>query len=248
VTKADAAVRLASLACLLALWEVVGRIAHDPLLPPASTVVWLLGQELVAGNLPREVAITLMRVAAAFVLAMIAGTALGLAMGRWRALDRFLDSWLTALLNLPALVLVVLLYVWFGLNDVSAITAVALNKLPATAVTIREGARALDRGLAEMAEVFRVPAGKRLTHVVLPQLHPYLFAAARSGLALIWKIVLVVELLGRPNGVGFEIQLYFQLFDVAHILAYSLAFMIVVQAIEWGVLNPLERRAGAWRR
>jgi NitT/TauT family transport system permease protein len=83
---------------------------------------------------------------------------------------------------------------------------------------------------------------------VLPQLYPYLFGAARSGLALIWKIVLVVELLGRSNGVGFEIQLYFQLFDVAHILAYSLAFMIIVQAAEWLVMNPLERRVGAWRR
>jgi NitT/TauT family transport system permease protein len=122
-----------------------------------------------------------------------------------------------------------------------------MNKLPATAVLIREGTRNLDRGLTEMAAGFRVPLWRRLRHIVLPQLYPYLFAAARSGLALIWKIVLVVELLGRSNGVGFEIELYFQLFDVAHILAYSLAFMIVVQAIEWAVLYPLEIASGRWR-
>ena len=84
--------------------------------------------------------------------------------------------------------------------------------------------------------------------MVLPQLTPYIMAAARSGLALIWKIVLVVELLGRSDGVGFQIQLFFQLFDVPSILAYTLAFVVVVQAIELAILQPLERRANRWRR
>jgi NitT/TauT family transport system permease protein len=64
---------------------------------------------------------------------------------------------------------------------------------------------------------------------------------------MIWKIVLVVELLGRSNGVGFQIQIYFQLFDVTAILAYTLAFIILIQVIEWSVLQPLERRATRWR-
>ena len=57
-------------------------------------------------------------------------------------------------------------------------------------------------------------------------------AAARSGLSLVWKIVLVVELLGRPNGIGFELNPYFQLFDVRMILAYALAFVAVMLLIE----------------
>jgi NitT/TauT family transport system permease protein len=59
--------------------------------------------------------------------------------------------------------------------------------------------------------------------------------------------VLVVELLGRSDGVGFQIQVYFQLFDVAHILAYALAFILIVQLIEWAALQPLERRAARWK-
>jgi len=168
-------------------------------------------------------------------------------MGRSAALNRALDSLLTGLLNLPALVGIVLIYVWFGLSETTAIAAVALNKLPSTAVTVREGARALDQGLIDMARSFRMGRGATLRHVVLPQLYPYLFGAARSGLALIWKIVLVAELLGRSDGVGFQIQVLFQLFDVTGILAYTLAFILVVQAIEWGLLQPLERRANVWR-
>jgi NitT/TauT family transport system permease protein len=232
---------------LLLAWELAARWAGNRLFPPASAVFAALAADTVSGQLPYNLGVTLARVACAFALAMLAGSALGIAMGRWRLLDRLLDSLLTALLNLPALVGIVLLYVWFGLSEATAIGAVALNKLPSTAVTLREGARALDPGLAEMATSFAMPRGTRLRHVVLPQLYPYLFAAARSGLALIWKIVLVAELLGRNNGVGFQIQVYFQLFDVTGILAYTMAFVVVVQLIEWLLLQPLERRANQWR-
>lgn len=240
--------RLLSPLLLLILWEAVARLLGSRMLPPASAVFQALGREILAGTLPRDLAITLGRVAAAFALSMVLGSALGLAMGRWRAVDQFFESWLTILLNVPAVVLIVLLYIWFGLNEPAAIASVALNKLPATAVTIREGRRAIDRDLSDMAESFRMTRWRTLRHVVLPQLSPYLFAAARNGLSLIWKIVLVVELLGRSSGVGFRIQVYFQLFDVTSLLAYTLAFILVMQGFEWSVMQPLERRANRWRR
>jgi NitT/TauT family transport system permease protein len=168
-------------------------------------------------------------------------------MGRVRLADRLGDPWLIVLLNLPALVIIVLAYIWGGLTEAAAILAVAVNKLPNAIVTVREGARALDRGLDEMAQVFALPRWKALRHVVLPQLAPYLAAAARSGLSLVWKIVLVVELLGRPNGVGFEIGIAFQLFDVTRILAYALAFVAVILLVETVLVQPLERRASRWR-
>ena len=77
---------------------------------------------------------------------------------------------------------------------------------------------------------------------------PFFLAAARTGLSLVWKIVLVVELFGRSNGVGFQLNTYFQLFDVAMILAYALAFCIVIQLIEFGILQPLAARVNRWRR
>ncbi len=239
--------RLLPVLVLLAGWEVAAHLIGSRLFPPLSIVMAALLREAASGQLERQLGITLLRVACAFTVAMVLGTALGVAMGRWRWLDRALDSLLTALLNLPALVGIVLIYVWFGLSEATAIAAVALNKLPSTAVTLREGARALDEGLIDMARSFRMGRGAILRHVVLPQLYPYLFGAARSGLALIWKIVLVAELLGRSDGVGFQIQVYFQLFDVTGILAYTLAFIVVVQLIEWLALQPLERRANRWR-
>ena len=189
-----------------------------------------------------------MRVFISFVLAMTLGIGIGIVLGISKPLDRFFDSWLTLFLNIPALVTIILCYVWLGLIESAAILAVSINKIPNVVVTIREGARALEKDYLEMAQSFRLSHATVLRHIVLPQLAPFLVASTRSGLALIWKIVLVVELLGRSNGVGFQLHLFFQLFDIASILAYTLAFVFVIQVLEYGILQPLERRVSRWRR
>jgi NitT/TauT family transport system permease protein len=240
--------RTLSLVLLLALWEAVALFAQSRLVPTVGAVFRALAKEVVSGPLPHHLGVTLLRVAAAFFIAMVIGSVIGIVMGRSRRLDALFDSWLVLLLNLPALVVIVLAYVWFGLTEAAAIGAVAINKIPTVAVTLREGARGLDRDLADVARSFRIGRLSNLRHFVLPQLYPFLFVAARSGLALVWKIVLVAELLGRSDGVGFAIQLHFQQFDVPEILAYTVAFTSVVQAIEWGILQPLEQRSSRWRR
>ena len=203
--------------------------------------------EAESGALAFNLGATLARVAAAFVIAMALGSVIGIVMGRSPIANRLGDPWLIVLLNLPALVIIVLAYIWAGLTETAAVGAVALNKLPVATVTVREGARSLDMGLDEMAYVFRMGSWTRMRHIVLPQLAPYLAAAARSGLSLVWKIVLIVELLGRPNGVGFEIGVAFQLFDVTRILAYALAFVAVMLAVETLLVQPLERHIARWR-
>jgi NitT/TauT family transport system permease protein len=239
--------RLASLILFVGTWYVAAVLAGEQMLPGPVAVCAALLAEAASGALFLQLAVTLARVLIAFGLAMMVGTAIGLLMGRVRLADRLGDPWLVVLLNLPALVVIVLAYIWGGLTETAGIAAVAINKLPNTIVTVREGARALDPGLDEMARVFAMPRWKALRHVVLPQLGPYVAAAARSGLSLVWKIVLVVEFLGRPNGVGFEIGIAFQLFDVTRILAYALAFVAVMLAIETLLVQPLERHAARWR-
>jgi NitT/TauT family transport system permease protein len=239
--------RLLSLALLIAAWYAGSELAGARLLPDPQAVALAIVEEARSGALVVNLAATLARVAVAFAIAMALGSIIGFVMGRSRVADRLGDPWLIVLLNLPALVIIVLAYVWAGLTETAAIAAVALNKLPIATVTVREGARSLDRGLDDMAQVFRMNAWTRMRHVVLPQLAPYLAAAARAGLSLVWKIVLIVELLGRPNGVGFEIGVAFQLFDVTRILAYALAFIAVMLAIETFPVQPLERHVARWR-
>ncbi len=248
-TRAPVHVTAISLAALAAVWVAAALLGADPDILPGPWAVWdRITEETANGKLLFHIQATLWRVLTAFSLAMIVGCALGIMLGLSPRANRWLDPWVTVFLNLPALVIIVLCYLWIGLNEVAAVVAVALNKTAMVTVTIREGVRTLDRGVADMARVYRMPAWRRLRHVIWPQLGPFVAASTRNGLAVIWKIVLVVEFLGRSNGVGFQIHLYFQLFDTASVLAYALSFTVVMLSIEYLIVQRWERSASAWRR
>jgi len=127
-----------SLAALLALWALVAALAHSRLLPDPWSVGATIVADIRSGELPFQMACTLARVLAAFSVAFTLGVMAGYAMGRWKTVDRYADSWLIVLLNLPALVVIIFAYVWIGLNETAAIVAVALNKLPNVIVVTRE--------------------------------------------------------------------------------------------------------------
>ncbi|EIJ42307.1 ABC-type nitrate/sulfonate/bicarbonate transport system, permease component [Beggiatoa alba B18LD] len=239
--------RLLSFLGLVIVWQVLAMSLADPLFPTPFAVLSRFWQHLIHGELLYHLGITLGRVALVFIIAMGVGTVLGVIMGHYPQVDALLDNLLVFMLNIPALVIILLCYIWLGLTETAAIVAVVLNKVPNVVVTVREGARAIDKKLMEVAYIFQVPHWRTLQSVYLPQLYPYLLVAARSGLALIWKIVLVVELLGRSQGMGFQLHTYFQFFDIESILAYTLAFVAVMLAVEGFCLRPLERYLSRWR-
>lgn len=237
-----------SLLLLLGLWQALAFSLHSNTLPEPLHVAAVFKQAVVSGELPYHLGKTLLRLIISFSIAMLLGCAIGICLGRNRLLDAFFDHWLVIFLNIPALVTIILCYVWFGLEEWAAILAVVINKIPNVIVTIREGARSLDKDLLEMAQSYRLGTRKTFVHIIWPQLHPFAMAATRSGLALIWKIILVVELLGRSNGMGYQLHLFFQLFDVASLLAYTFAFVAVIQLIELLILKPLDNKSRKWRR
>ena len=84
-----------------------------------------MGVEWRSGELFFHLGMTLLRVVAAFFVAMVIGSAIGIFLGLRPTADQFLDPWLILLLNIPALVVIVLAYIWFGLNEAAAVGAVA---------------------------------------------------------------------------------------------------------------------------
>lgn len=237
-----------SLLAFFAVWQGLAIYLNSNTLPSPEIVADVFWQECLSGRLPFHLGVTLLRLAAGFSIAMLLGCAIGIILGRNKQLDAFFDNWLVIFLNIPALVTIILCYVWFGLVESAAILAVVINKLPNVIVTIREGTRALDQDLLEMARCYHFGKRKTLIHIIWPQLYPFVMGATRTGLALIWKIILLVELLGRSNGMGYQLHLFFQLFDVASLLAYTIAFVAVTQLIEFMILKPLDKNSQRWRR
>jgi NitT/TauT family transport system permease protein len=246
-TRRNGWLEVLSLPLLLLLWQVLSMVFAHRLFPSPILVAEEMWTAATAGNLLVDLGKTLVRVSIAFVVAMVLGTIIGIALGRVRWADRLFSAWVVVGLNLPAIVVAIVLFIWLGLTEVALVLAVIVNKVPLVIVTMREGVRSFSADFDELGRVFRMPPLRRLRLIFVPQLVPFVLAAARTGLSLIWKIVLVFEVLGSDGGVGYRIAIMFQFFDIAGILAYSASFILVVLAFEYGVLRPLERRALRWQ-
>ena len=232
---------------LLVVWQALAMIFPGRLFPTPVDVAIHMWNLAFAGKLLPDMGKTLSRAAIAFTIAMVLGTALGILLGRVRIADRLFSSWVIVGLNMPAIVIAIALYIWLGLTELALILAVIINKVPLVITTIREGVRSFSLEYDEIGRAFRMPFVRRLRLIFVPQLMPYVLAAARTGLSLIWKIVLVFEVLGSDGGVGFRISTFFQFFDIKGILAYTTAFILVVLVFEYWIMRPLERSVLRWR-
>jgi NitT/TauT family transport system permease protein len=134
-----------------------------------------------------------------------------------------------------------------GLNDAAAIVGAAIPVIPIVTINIWESIKAVDNRLIDMAKVYRAQRPRIIRSVVAPQIAPTLFASARFGLGLVWKTVLFVELLGRSDGIGYQIQFYYQLFNMSEVLAHALLFLIIMLVLEIGIMGWIERRFFKWR-
>ena len=240
-------IRIISLTLLFSSWELLSNFSNKMTFPSLISVGETLLYEISKGELIFHLSITLYRVMVSFLIAIIIGVGVGILMGNNKKFNQFFDIWNILFLNIPALVLIILSYIWFGLTEMAAIIAVSLNKIPNVIVTVREGAKSIDKNLLQVAFIYKVSRLKKFLVFYLPQLYPYIIAAARGGIALIWKIVLVVELLGRSNGVGFKIHEFFQFFDIKAIMAYTIAFVLVMLALEMFFFKPLDNYSRKWR-
>ncbi len=238
---------VASVIGFVVVWGLVAALARSQYLPTPWSVAAFIATDLVHGDMLFNIGMTLWRATASFCLAMVIGCGLGLLFGRVSGADSLFMPWVLVLMNTPVLVIGVLCFIWFKTTEASAILAVVLSKFPNNTIIIRDGVRAFDPGLDDVAAIYRFGPWARFRHLYLPQAMPFVIAAARSGIGIVWKIVLVIELFGLSSGVGFAISTYFGLFEVKQIIGYSVAFSLVMLAVEVLVLQPLDTYARRWR-
>lgn len=239
--------KLISFVAAVIVWGLVSLTLPPEIFPgPIDTARTLWG-EIVKGELWTDLAMTMLRVVAGLLLALILGVPVGVLMGLNRRAEAVLDVWVMIGLTVPSLCYAIMAFMWFGLNEGAAIVAIAVTAAPSITINIWEGVKNVDTRLVAMACVFEASRATIVRRVLMPQIYPYVMASARFGLGIIWKITVLVELIGRPNGVGFKLFYWYQLADMRQVLAWTLLFTIIMLLIELAILKPIERHIFAWR-
>lgn len=237
---------LLAVASVILLWWALYLIYPRLLPSPLSTVREAI--RLVSdGTFFFHMYQSLRRVFVGAVIAMFFSVGIGIYMGTVAMGERFFQPLIVLGLTIPGLMWALIAVMLFGINEFSPYFAVTVTIFPMLVINIWAGVKSLDKELMDMSHVFHFTKWMKISQVILPQLVPNIFAATRYGLGLAWKVVVVVEMFGTSNGVGYQVMKSYQVFNMEGVIAWTLTFVLAMIVIEYGLINFAEQRLTAWR-
>jgi NitT/TauT family transport system permease protein len=229
-------------------WEAMARAVASPLIPDVSEIFAEIERIVVSGAAAEQIGLTLSRILLGFVAAALVSLAVGIPAAKLPVVRRFFEPAIVLGLTIPGLVWALLCVIWFGISLWTPIVSIALGISPALVLNVIQGIRSIDSDVSEMAHVFRLSTLTKFRYIWLPSLVPYLFSGTRLGFSLAWKVIVLVELFGMSNGVGYQLNSEFSAQNVGGVLAWTIVFWVVMAAIEYGLIQSLEQRSMRWRR
>jgi NitT/TauT family transport system permease protein len=150
-------------------------------------------------------------------------------------------------MSIPPVIVVVLAMLWFGLGSTMVIFITMLMMAPGMYVNTLKGMQLVDRSLVEMTHVYRFGHWMRLRHLYLPALTAPLTAALLIATAGGVRLVVMAEVLGAESGAGYALANARSTFDSGQLYAWVLLVLLLVAALEFALLQPLQRRLTQWQ-
>jgi len=249
-TRAQRLTRLVGImlaaASLLLLWQWLSIVIRPWVPSPMATLMSMIGN-LQSPRFYDHLWLTLGRVLAAFIAATLIGSALGILVGLNRKAEAFFQPLLALALAVPDPVYIIFAILALGAGEAAGFAALTIAVIPFVANIVRGSVQTRDTGLDEMVKIYRIPPRRAFWESLIPQLVPALLTAARFSFALSWKLIVVVESIGQPNGIGAAIFNAFRLLQMREVLAIAILFILLMQLIEHGVLKRVEKRLLRWR-
>jgi ABC-type nitrate/sulfonate/bicarbonate transport system permease component len=240
--------RLIAGAIILLTWELIVRFLAPPFVAKPSTIVMAIPHVIVDPLFLKAIAQTLAAVVEGLAIALVAGTIIGLVIGRSVIAERALRLYVHVFYALPMVVVVPLFALWFGYTSAARLVTVVFASLFSIIVNVADGARSVPQDYLEVARAFRSGALRATVDVVLPASLPYFLAGFRlaAGRALIGAVV--AEFIIAIGGLGYFILYNSRTFHqneafvgVLMLAAFGLGFEALV-AFSTRTLLPWYRR------
>lgn len=232
----------------LAVWQVIYLAVGQDILVASPAQV--LNRIVVLGTNSSfwgAIGVSCIRILAGFFLALLAGGLLAVAACRIPGMLRLISPLLTVIKATPVTSFILLALIWFTTNKLPVFTTY-LMVLPLVFGNLFEGIRAVDPLLLEMADIFRLPPGKRLMKLYAPSLRPYFLAACSTGLGFAWKAGIAAEIIARPSrAIGSEIYQAKIHLETADVFAWTAVLILLSLLIEKGLIGLLKSLLAAPR-
>ncbi len=241
------AARITAPLLFLVAWPVIAPMIPSRILPMPADVVEAMWEQLRDGSLLDAFWVSLARLAVGFVLALVVGTVVGLAMGMSPRIEAMLHDFVVVGLTFPYLIWGLLVAMWFGFGPIGPVLVVFIAGLPYVILNASEGVRDVSKELRDMATAYEVPRERILRHLIVPSLSPFFFASLRYGLANGWKGLVLAEVFAATSGAGYVINEMREYGNFAGVVGFAVYFAIFSIVVERLVFGRLSRRVFRWR-
>lgn len=192
-------------ALILLLWELASRsgLLSSRVLPEPLAVVAACRTLALSGELWQHTAVSAWRALAGLAIGGGLGLLLGLLNGTFRTAETLLDSSLQMVRNIPALALIPLVILWFGIDEAAKLFLVAVGVFFPIYLNTFHGIRSVDKGLIEMARSYGLSGWALYWQVILPGALPSILVGLRFSLGLMWVLLIVAETISAQAGIGY---------------------------------------------
>ncbi|ADX46153.1 binding-protein-dependent transport systems inner membrane component [Paracidovorax avenae ATCC 19860] len=190
---------------LIAAWQVAAAQGwlSSRVLPAPSDVLkaaWQLGE---SGELWTHVKVSAGRALAGLAIGGGLGLLLGLLTGSLRWAETLLDSTVQMVRNIPALALIPLVILWFGIDESAKVFLIAVSVFFPIYLNTFHGIRNVDPGLIEMGRTYGLSRWQLYREVILPGAMSSILVGLRFSLGLMWVILIVAETISAQAGIGY---------------------------------------------
>jgi sulfonate transport system permease protein len=233
---------------LLVIWQVSGDLGlFSPSFLPTPLQIAAEFRSLIAsGELTQHLSISLQRAVIGFLIGGSIGLLFGFLVGFVQKLEFMLDPSFQMLRMIPHLAIAPLIILWFGFGEVSKIVIIANGAFFPMYIYTFLGIRNVDHKLFEVAKVLNFSKSKQIFRLILPAALPGILLGLRLSVAISWLGLVVAELIGSQEGIGFLIN-YGKQNSSAELIFVGVIIFAVIGKLVDSLVRWLERKWLSWR-
>lgn len=238
-----------AIAFWIIVWEALARYFGSELIlaSPEKTAVTFF-KIIATADFWQALLYSSLRIIGGFLAALVAGVLFAALSSKIAIIRALLEPITSVIKATPVASFIILAIIWFGSKNL-AIFISFLMVFPIIYLNVLKGIESADKGLLEMAKVYRMPTVKVLLYIYLPQVMPFFVSACSVALGLCWKSGIAAEVIGITDGsIGemlYRAKLYFETGDL---LAWTAVIIIISTVFEKLFMLALKKLSGALER
>jgi len=232
---------------LIAGWQAASQLGwlSSRILPEPWAVAKAFWTLAASGELWVHLRTSLWRAISGFAIGAGLGLALGLLTGSFRRAETLLDTTLQMVHNIPALALIPLVILWFGIDETAKLFLLAVGVFFPVYLNTFHGIRSADQGLIEMARSYGLSGWPLYRDVILPAALPSILVGVRFSLGLVWVLLIVAETISAQAGIGYMTMNAREFLQTDVVLVGILLYALLGKAADL-LSRGLEKRFLRW--